>query len=378
MLVNDYILVKDSRRTGKFFIEKGYISIDGYFNVYKDDMNSTNRTKVDCICFICKIQNTISWFNYSTQINKNNIYTCHKCHFYKTKIEWIKNHNTDNVQSLDYVRDKLKNTNLEKYGVECVFQNDDIKNKIKNTNLERYGVEYSISSDIVREKIIKTFNLRYNTSCIFNGDSPFREDINEKLKIILNSTDIKDKKANTCLDKYGFKNPMQSEEVKQKSVKTCLEKYGTEYALQSEEVKQKSVKTCLEKYGTEYYSKTLDWFNKTKETRINNDSQISDDLKTEYQIYRYKVDHLTKKNKLELFKNWNGFDYYDNEDISDNFKYHYSNKLYPTIDHKISVINGFISKIDPIKISDLSNLCITKRSINSSKRNKNEENFFLK
>ena len=44
------------------------------------------------------------------------------------------------------------------------------------------------------------------------------------------------------------------------------------------------------------------------------------------------------------------------------------------IDHKISIFHGFINNIDPILISDISNLCITKRYINSSKQTKSTWN----
>jgi hypothetical protein len=74
--------------------------------------------------------------------------------------------------------DSITKTCLEKYGVKNVSQNDKIKSKIKETfnsiynghpaacseiqekikktNLEKYGVEHSLSSDIVKEKIRKT------------------------------------------------------------------------------------------------------------------------------------------------------------------------------------------------------------------------------
>lgn len=48
---------------------------------------------------------------------------------------------------------------------------------------------------------------------------------------------------------------------------------------------------------------------------------------------------------------------------------------YPTIDHKKSVHYGFINNISPEEISNISNLCITKRSINSTKRDMIESEF---
>ena len=35
--------------------------------------------------------------------------------------------------------EKVKATNMEKFGVECALQNKEVKDKIKATNMERYG-----------------------------------------------------------------------------------------------------------------------------------------------------------------------------------------------------------------------------------------------
>lgn len=66
------------------------------------------------------------------------------------------------------------------------------------------------------------------------------------------SPDLKEKRKQTCMKKYGVENALQSEKIKQKSKKTCMEKYGVEYSTQSNTVKQKRKQTCLDKYGVEY------------------------------------------------------------------------------------------------------------------------------
>ena len=68
-------------------------------------------------------------------------------------------------------------------------------------------------------------------------------------------------------------------------------------------------------------------------------------------------------------------DYYDGEYIQEYFELEHNDKRYPTIDHKISVYYGFVNKIEASVIGSESNLCITKRSINSSKREQIEEQF---
>jgi hypothetical protein len=85
--------------------------------------------------------------------------------------------------------------------------------------------------------------------------------------------------------------------------------------------------------------------------------------------------NLTHKNKKIIYANWNGFDYYDGEYIKNNFKYDSRSSNYPTVDHKISIRYGYDNNISAEEISDLDNLCITKKKINTSKYIKTEYEF---
>ena len=82
-------------------------------------------------------------------------------------------------------------------------------------------------------------------------------------------------------------------------------------------------------------------------------------------MYKY-----TKINIKTLYDNWNGKDFYSNENILVNLSLNSNNKEYPTVDHKLSIKYGFDNKIEPEKIASIENLCITTRSNNSSKNSK--------
>ena len=58
-------------------------------------------------------------------------------------------------------------------------------------------------------------------------------------------------RTNTMLKLYGVENYFQSQEFQGKSIKTSLEKYGVEHPCQNEEIKEKFKNTCLAKYGVE-------------------------------------------------------------------------------------------------------------------------------
>ena len=137
--------------------------------------------------------------------------------------------------------------------------------------------------------------------------------------------------------------------------------------------------TCLKIYGFENPNQSEEVKNKAKNTKIKNGNQVPDIDLTNFELYKKRISSLIYKHKKELFNIWDGYDYYDKEYIKDNlilFKYH--NKNYPTIDHKISVFYGFKNNIDFEIIGNISNLCITKRGINSTKKSKTEGEFVNK
>lgn len=120
--------------------------------------------------------------------------------------------------------DRIKNTMVEKYGVEYAAQSEEFLNKMKSTTMEKYGVEHANQSEVVKEKIKKTNLERYG--CEYG----------------LQNTEVKEKKKQTNLEKYGADNPLKCPEIKEKSRKTCLDKYGVEYVSQNQEIYEKQNK----------------------------------------------------------------------------------------------------------------------------------------
>lgn len=58
-------------------------------------------------------------------------------------------------QSKD-IQKKIKQTNLERYGVEYSCLNKDVQNKSKQTNIKKYGVEYGVMTDVARQNLISS------------------------------------------------------------------------------------------------------------------------------------------------------------------------------------------------------------------------------
>jgi hypothetical protein len=56
--------------------------------------------------------------------------------------------------------------------------------------------------------------------------------------------------------------------------------------------------------------------------------------------------------------------------IGSNFTLSHYDDEYPTIDHKISIYEGFCKGMEPELISSIQNICWTKRTINIKKNKK--------
>ncbi|NDF16367.1 MAG: hypothetical protein EB079_00155 [Verrucomicrobia bacterium] len=171
---------------------------------------------------------------------------------------------------------------------------------------------------------------------------------------------------------------MYMEETKNKIKETCLDRYGVTSYTKTEDYKKKTIETNLEKYGTVHESKTKEGQKKRKKTRIEKGNQIPDELLEPYTIYRKLVDNNLDIIRNKFLEDWDGFDYYDGEYIKNNLSIDCKSRLYPTIDHKVSVYYGFINNISVEEISDKKNLCVTKSYINSKKRELNENEFLEK
>ena len=68
------------------------------------------------------------------------------------------------AQSSEQIQQKIKATNLIKYGSENIFQSNYFKETAKQTSLEHFGTEYPTQSNKIQEKIQNTCLLKYGTT----------------------------------------------------------------------------------------------------------------------------------------------------------------------------------------------------------------------
>lgn len=172
--------------------------------------------------------------------------------------KWEDKYGCKNPWGAKEVRDKIKATNLERYGSEHNWgKNSIIWDKIKETNLEKYGTEYIVQSEYFKEK--------------------YKE---------------------TMIEHYGVDNPMKSKELKEKAQKTNIERYGAPCNFNSEStIRAQLIQKCLKDYGVPYYC----MIDKCKENLKTLISKVNKDFKS-------KLDMLGIDSIFEKQVGWYSYD----------------------------------------------------------------------
>lgn len=115
---------------------------------------------------------------------------------------------------------KIKNTMIDRYGVEHALQNESFLNKSRETLLKNYGVNSPLQNKEINEKR-KTTNLKKYGSEELLKDSSFRTKIER-----------------TFIEKYGGISPLCSLDVIEKTKNTRLKKYGSTSYLSTEQFRE--------------------------------------------------------------------------------------------------------------------------------------------
>lgn len=151
--------------------------------------------------FTCSVHGTPAKLSYSSM--KKGSTGCKKCTVEKRKKTTI-----DRFGGLPHEIPELvakgKATNMAKRNVEFCSQDPEIKEKVAQTNLERYGVRNPLQSEEIKEK-------QRNTNMRVRGVDHISKDPVVQAKKIANN-----------LIKYGYENPMQCPKVFSRKQKTSF------------------------------------------------------------------------------------------------------------------------------------------------------------
>lgn len=221
--------------------------VNNFIEIDIKNLPRYSNHQIDIKCDNCDIEKSIKYKLYRSYGYNNGEYTCRKC---KLKLNNLEKYGVENVFQLKSVKEKSKISVKEKYGVDYISQSSFIKDKIKDSNIKKYGKEHHLQNESILKKQIETNLERYG------------------VKNVSQDKNTKDKKIKTNLERYGVDYIFLDKSFKDNLIKSNIEKYGVCYNLQSDEIKNKIKKTNLERYGVDNPSKNIDVKNKIRDANI--------------------------------------------------------------------------------------------------------------
>jgi hypothetical protein len=133
------------------------------------------------------------------------------------------------------------------------MKNKEVKEKIKKTNLERYGNELAMNSQENIEKRKEQFK---DKEFVKQRSEKSKKTCQEKYGVEhhMKSEAVQEKQKKVMQEKYGVDHPLQNKEILEKMQNTVKERYGIENVAQVPEVRVKMAQTTLERYGVQHYN----------------------------------------------------------------------------------------------------------------------------
>lgn len=127
------------------------------------------------------------------------------------------------------------------------MQSDEGKERVENTNMERYGVKSTLLVPEVKAKCDET-NIR-----LYGVANP------------INTPEIAAKREKTNLERYGVINPLMNSEIYQKGKETLRKNYNVDVPLKSPIIQERAKATNRERYGADWYLETDEFAEKYRD-----------------------------------------------------------------------------------------------------------------
>lgn len=157
MLLNKNITIKGHSRNIKHYKKLGYdIKVGQEIEIKTQDLMKGSTTKVLVMCSNCKSKKNVvfkDYINYTNNLEDH--YYCNKCRHLKIKDTVLNKYGVDNVMKIDSVKEKFNNSINTKYGVSHYSKTHEYKNKYKSTCRKKYGVDNVSNLQKIKDKISK-------------------------------------------------------------------------------------------------------------------------------------------------------------------------------------------------------------------------------
>lgn len=227
-------MINNDKKLNEIVIDRTkYLDID--VSIHERLFNIKNDIFDKVICTICN-KSFLEWNSKYSRYKK----TCSN-RLCKNDFLMI----NKNLEMEKLRRQKISDTKKNK--------SDDEKNKIiqkiKKTNLEKYGQDSYAKTDEFKENMLKNF-CYVSAFELKKTHEKTKETLIERYDCDHNSKmqSVKDKKKKTFLDNYGVETPAECDYIKEKIKITNNKKYGGNSPMNNEEIIEKSKKTYQENY----------------------------------------------------------------------------------------------------------------------------------
>ena len=336
------------------------------------DKNVQNKTKMTCLQ-----KYGVDVASKSTEIKNKQKQTC------------LQKYGVDNYSKTQEYIEKVKNTNNKKYSCDFFVQTKQFKTQSIKTKIDKYNDGNFVNTPKIKETKLKLYgDENYN-----NIDKIKTTTIQKYGSIGFANEQLRKKSEHTNLQQNGdihYNNPTKIKESlnnrtsEQKQI--TKEKHQLNWQNKSEEektkIKQKRENTCLQKYNVEYFAQLPENIERQRNYMLNiSEEEKQNRLKKTYNTKRknksFNTSKIEKQTKEYLIKN----------NIS--FKEHYKTNQYPFVcdfylpDYDLYIeINGIWTHgehpFDSTNIKDIEQLNVWIEKSNHSKFYKNAINVWTK
>lgn len=181
---------------------------------------------------------------------------CMACRNYRMRQTMLERHGVEHAAQMTDHWTKIEQTSTLRYGTAHPLQSEKVRAKIRDTNMERFGVPTPFHLQTIQ---VKAHETTLENRCVKSASQDTdRSNIHETalensdVKSTSQGTDTKAKIRETNLERYGVDNVFKNPDIKAKIRATNLERYGVDNVFKSPAVQTKIRATNLEKRGVEY------------------------------------------------------------------------------------------------------------------------------
>lgn len=159
-------MVKWNSKNKKHYVDKGYVQthMGDEFEVAIEDLTIGSAAIIKYECDYCHNVYETTYYKYMHKKEKQNKNDCCgniQCLETKAQESFKMIYGVDNCRQLDFVNEKIKSTNLDKYGCENPFGNNEVKMKIKQFYIDNFGVEHNMQIPNIVQKSKETCIKKY-------------------------------------------------------------------------------------------------------------------------------------------------------------------------------------------------------------------------